>query len=92
LRSDGSATGGSRLGTVADRLAVVGMAAFFTATVRSQLTGIVLVSEMTWTFSLALPMLLASAGAYAVSALVGNPPIYDTLRERQVARARPERS
>jgi len=68
------------------------MAAFFTATVRSQLTGIVLVSEMTWTFSLALPMLLASAGAYAVSALVGNPPIYDTLRERQVARARPERS
>jgi CIC family chloride channel protein len=72
--------------------AVVGMAAFFTATVRSQLTGIVLVTEMTWTFSLALPMLVASAGAYAVSALVGNPPIYDTLRERQIARARPERS
>jgi CIC family chloride channel protein len=69
--------------------AVAGMAAFFTATVRSQLTGIVLVTEMTGTFSLGLPMLIASAGAYAVSALVGNPPIYDRLRERQVARERP---
>jgi CIC family chloride channel protein len=72
--------------------AVAGMAAFFTATVRSQLTGIVLVTEMTRTFSLTLPMLVASAGAYAVSALVGNPPIYDTLRQRQVARALRERS
>ena len=72
--------------------AVVGMAAFFTATVRSQLTGIVLVTEMTWTYSLTLPMLVASAGAYAVSAMVGNPPIYDTLREQQVARSRPGRS
>jgi len=67
--------------------AVAGMAAFFTATVRSQLTGIVLVSEMTGSFALALPMLVASAGAFAVSALLGNAPIYDTLRERQVARA-----
>jgi CIC family chloride channel protein len=49
----------------------------------------VLVTEMTGTFSLGLPMLIASAGAYAVSALVGNPPIYDALRERQVARERP---
>jgi len=60
--------------------------------VRSQLTGIVLVTEMTGTYSLTLPMLVASAGAYAVSAMVGNPPIYDTLREQQVARSRPGRS
>ena len=37
--------------------AIAGMAAFFTATVRSTLTGIVLVGEMTGTFSHALPML-----------------------------------
>lgn len=68
--------------------AIAGMAAFFTATVRSKLTGILLVAEMTGSFSLALPMLVASTGAYAVSALLGNAPIYDTLRERQVAQAR----
>jgi CIC family chloride channel protein len=68
--------------------AIAGMAAFFTATVRSKLTGILLVAEMTGSFSLALPMLVASTGAYAVSVLLRNAPIYDTLRERQVARAR----
>ncbi len=68
--------------------AVAGMAAFFTATVRSKLTGILLVAEMTGSFSLALPMLVASTGAFAVSVLLRNAPIYDTLRERQVARAR----
>jgi len=68
--------------------AIAGMAAFFTATVRSKLTGILLVAEMTGSFSLALPMLVASTGAYAVSVVLRNAPIYDTLRERQVARAR----
>lgn len=68
--------------------AIAGMAAFFTATVRSKLTGILLVAEMTGSFSLALPMLVASTGAYAVSVMLRNAPIYDTLRERLVARAR----
>ena len=68
--------------------AIAGMAAFFTATVRSKLTGILLVAEMTGSFSLALPMLVASTGAYAVSVVLRNAPIYDTLRERQVAQAR----
>jgi chloride channel protein, CIC family len=66
--------------------AIAGMAAFFTATVRSTLTGIVLVGEMTGTGSHALPMLVASAGAYAVSVLLRNDPIYDTLRGRQVGK------
>lgn len=66
--------------------AVAGMAAFFTATVRSTLTGIVLVGEMTDTFEHALPMLVASAGAYAVSVLLRNAPIYDTLRGRQIGK------
>jgi chloride channel protein, CIC family len=60
--------------------AVVGMAAFFTAVVRAPLTGIVLVTEMTGCFTLLLPMLLACFAAMTVPTLLGNPPIYDSLR------------
>lgn len=61
---------------------VVGMAAFFTAVVRAPLTGIILVTEMTASFTLLLPMLAACFAAMAVPTLLGNAPIYDTLRER----------
>jgi chloride channel protein, CIC family len=60
--------------------AVVGMAAFFTAVVRAPVTGIVLVTEMTGCFTLLLPMLLACFAAMTVPALLGDPPIYDSLR------------
>ena len=60
--------------------AVVGMAAFFTAVVRAPVTGIILVTEMTGCFTLLLPMLLACFAAMTVPALLGNPPIYDSLR------------
>jgi CIC family chloride channel protein len=63
-------------------LAVVGMAAFFTGVVRSPLTGIILVIEMTGSFTLLLPMLGASFAAMLAPTLLGNPPIYDSLRER----------
>jgi CIC family chloride channel protein len=69
--------------------ALVGMAAFFTAVVRSPLTGIVLVTEMTGSLSLLLPMVIASALAMLVATLLADPPIYDSLRERLV-RPRPE--
>jgi CIC family chloride channel protein len=60
---------------------IVGMAAFFTAVVRAPVTGIVLVIEMTGGFTLLLPMLGACFMAMAVPALLGNPPIYDSLRD-----------
>jgi chloride channel protein, CIC family len=63
-------------------LGVVGMAAFFTAVVRAPLTGIVLVTEMTGSFTLLLPMLNACFAAMAVPTLLRNAPIYDSLRER----------
>ncbi len=63
-------------------LAVVGMAAFFTAVVRAPVTGIVLVTEMTGTFTLLLPMLGACFAAMLVPTLLGEPPIYDSLRRR----------
>ncbi|MFO0896418.1 MAG: chloride channel protein [Pirellulales bacterium] len=63
-------------------LAVVGMSAFFAAVVRSPLTGIVLVTEMTASASLFVPMLVANLLAVLVPSVVNNPPIYDSLRER----------
>jgi CIC family chloride channel protein len=62
-------------------LAVVGMAAFFTATVRAPITGIILVTEMTGNFALLLPMLSACFAAMLVPTLLGNAAIYDALRE-----------
>jgi CIC family chloride channel protein len=62
-------------------LAVVGMAAFFTAVVRSPLTGIVLAIELTGCFTLLLPMLSACFAAMLLPTLLGEPPIYDSLRE-----------
>jgi CIC family chloride channel protein len=61
---------------------VVGMAAFFTGVVRAPLTGIVLIVEMTNGFTLLLPMLAACFTAMLLPTLMGNEPIYDSLRQR----------
>ena len=58
---------------------VVGMAAFFTATVRARLTGIVICLEMTGCYSLCIPMLATCLGAYLIPTLLKDPPIYDAL-------------
>ena len=60
--------------------AVVGMAAFFTAVVRAPLTGIVLAVELTGGYTQFLPLLAASFTAMLVPTLLGNAPIYDSLR------------
>jgi CIC family chloride channel protein len=69
-------------------LAIAGMVAFFTAVVRAPVTGIILVIEMTASFTLLLPMLSACFAAMLVTNLLGNAPIYDSLRERTLKRAR----
>jgi CIC family chloride channel protein len=66
--------------------ALVGMAAFFAGVVRAPVTGIVLVTEMTGNAGLLLPMLAACFGAMLVPALLGNAPIYDSLRENTLQR------
>ncbi len=63
-------------------MALVGMAAFFGATIRAPVTGMVIVVEMTATTSVIVPMLAATAAAVLAAYLVGSPPIYDSLRER----------
>ena len=67
-------------------MAVVGMSSFFGATVRAPVTGVVLVSEMIGTTSAIIPMLAATASAVLAAYLVGSPPIYDSLRERSLAK------
>jgi CIC family chloride channel protein len=62
--------------------AVVGMAAFFAAVVRAPVTGIVLAIELTAAFNQLLPMLWACFAAMAIPMMLGNPPIYDSLKER----------
>ncbi len=60
--------------------AVAGMAAFFAAVVRAPLTGIILVIELTASYTQLLPMLAACAAAMLVPTLLGNEPIYEALR------------
>jgi CIC family chloride channel protein len=59
--------------------AVAGMAAFFTASIRAPLTGIVICLEMTGCYELFLPMLAACVGSYLVPTLLRSEPIYDAL-------------
>jgi CIC family chloride channel protein len=68
--------------------ALVGMAAFFTGVVRAPLTGIVLVTEMTANVTLLLPMLGACFVAMLVPTLMGNAPIYTSLRAITLRRDR----
>lgn len=72
-------------------MALVGMAAFFGATVRAPVTAIVLVTEMTATTEVLVPMMAATGAAVLVGYLLGSPPIYDSLRERMPTEASTER-
>lgn len=68
--------------------AIAGMAAFLTATVRAPVTGMILIFEMTGAFNQALPMLWASFAAMAVPTLMGNSPIYDSMKARTIGIAK----
>jgi CIC family chloride channel protein len=72
------------LGLEPRSFAVVGTAALFTAVVRAPVTGIVLITEMTGSTSMLLPMLGACFVAMLVPTILADPPIYDSLRELTV--------
>ena len=63
--------------------AIAGMAAFFTATIRAPLTGIVICLEMTGCYSLFFPMLATCLGAYLIPTILKDYPIYDALAKRK---------
>ncbi|MBV8441754.1 MAG: H(+)/Cl(-) exchange transporter ClcA [Hyphomicrobiales bacterium] len=76
------------LGIQPEGFAVVGMAAFFTGVVRAPLTGIVLVTEMTASVTMLLPMLGACFAAMLAPTLLRDPALYDSLRENALRRDR----
>lgn len=63
-------------------LALIGMAAFFTATVRAPITGIVLATELTGVTNQLPPTLGACAIAMLVAMMLRCTPIYDALTTR----------
>lgn len=62
--------------------AIIGMAAFFTASVHAPVTGLILATEMTGSTSQLPPMLGACAIAMLVAIALRSRPIYDRLAER----------
>lgn len=61
---------------------VLAMAGYFAAIVRAPITGSLLVTEMTGSFSHLLALSTVSITAYIVSGLYGNEPIYESLLDR----------
>ena len=61
---------------------VVSMAGFFAATVRSPITGVVLLAEMCGSTESLVAMIIVSLIAYVVPTLLGNEPIYESLYDR----------
>ena len=59
-----------------------GMVSYFAATVRAPLTGVVLVTEMSGTYTCLPGSLLAGLIACKVASLLRCPPVYDSLKER----------
>ena len=64
------------------RFIVISMAGFFAATVRSPITGIVLLAEMSGSTESLVAMVIVSLIAYVVPTLLGNEPIYESLYDR----------
>ena len=69
---------------------IIAMAAFFAASVRSPITGTVLICEMTGSFSHLMTLAMASALAYVVAELLGGQPIYEALLLNQLKNRRDE--
>ncbi|MCH5317880.1 MAG: ClC family H(+)/Cl(-) exchange transporter [Eubacterium sp.] len=75
----------SLLGLKADiweEFVVISMAGLFASIVRSPITGIILVFEMTGNINNLLPLVVVSLISYAAANLIGVTPIYTSLLER----------
>ena len=61
---------------------VIGMSALFSVVVRSPITGIILILEMTQKFNILFPMIIVVSLSYFFSQIVNVKPIYDMLYQR----------
>ena len=70
---------------------ILGMAGYFSAIVRAPITGIILISEMTGSFSHLLTLSMVSLAAYLVPDIMRCAPVYDQLLHRLLARMNPDK-
>ena len=70
---------------------ILGMAGYFSAIVRAPITGIILISEMTGSFSHLLTLSMVSLAAYLVPDIMRCAPVYDQLLHRLLAKQNPEK-
>lgn len=71
---------------------IFAMAGFFTAIVRAPITGVVLLVEMTGSFSHLLPLTVVSVTSYVVADLMKSAPIYDSLLENIIKNKKEEKT
>ncbi len=64
-----------------DVMIMICMATFFTTIVKAPVTGIVMVVELTWSFTFLLPVVMGVAVGYLVGDVFHTQPIYDKLLE-----------
>lgn len=67
---------------------VFGMASYFSAVVKSPVTGSILILEMTGSFQHMLALLVVSLTAYVISDLTGGRPVYDELLDRALGKSK----
>jgi len=67
-------------------LIILSMAAYFSAVVKSPVTGSILIMEMTASFNHMLPLIIISITAYLIADLAKTRPIYDELLSRSLAK------
>lgn len=70
---------------------ILGMAGYFSAIVRAPITGIILISEMTGSFSHLLTLSMVSLAAYLVPDMVHCVPVYDQLLHRLLTKQNPDK-
>lgn len=65
-------------------LIILAMAGYFTAIVRAPITGIILITEMTGSFSHLLSVTVVSIVAYTTADILRSKPIYESLLDRMI--------
>lgn len=62
-----------------DCIVMIAMATFFTSVVKTPLTAIVMVVELTWQFTLLIPVILGVSIGYMISEIFRLEPLYDAM-------------
>lgn len=69
---------------------ILAMAGYFTAIVRAPITGIILITEMTGSFTHLLSLSIVSITAYIIADLLKSEPVYESLLKRQLKKNKNE--